>query len=235
MSRLRILTANLLNGGADISRLQALLAEQRVDVACLQELSGRQASAIQEVLPFGKLEPGSGPSDHDGMGIALRRPADVRRLAVGRRDARVAELRPSDWPQLDAPLELLNVHIRAPHQFPWWRALLERRQQLTGLLEYLEATPREQRLWLGDFNASPIWPLYRRMASHLPDIAATFAENRGAAPRPTWGPTPGAPRLLRIDHAFGQGIQVAALEVLPVPGSDHDALLLELTPEGTLV
>jgi endonuclease/exonuclease/phosphatase family metal-dependent hydrolase len=228
MARLRIITANLQNGGADDAGLQRLLAERQVDVACLQELSRSQASAVLEVLPFGKLEPGADPGDHDGMGIALRRPAEVRRLPLGRRDARVAELRPSDWPQLHTPLELLNVHIRAPHLWPWWRTLGERRQQLAGLLQYLEATPRERRLWLGDFNASPIWPLYRRLAERLADIAAGHAEVSGQAAGRTWGPTADAPRLLRIDHAFGRGLAAASVEVLPIPGSDHDALLIEI-------
>jgi endonuclease/exonuclease/phosphatase family metal-dependent hydrolase len=224
-SRIRILTANLLAGGADPEAFAGLVQDHGVDIAALQELSRPQAEALATVLPFGSLRPAQ---TFDGMGIALRRPARESRLRLPDRDAPIAELDPSEWSEINSPLEVMNVHIRAPHLLPPWRTVARRRGQLRGLLEYLDATQDRRQVVVGDFNATPRWPLYRRMASRRVDAVRMDAERRGRRPAPTWGPWPGAPRLLRIDHAFVQGLRVERARVLPLPGSDHSALLIEL-------
>ena len=45
------------------------------------------------------------------MGIALRRPAELRRLSLPYRDAWVARLDPEGWPGLEAPVETLEKRI----------------------------------------------------------------------------------------------------------------------------
>ena len=113
--RLRLLSANLWAGGARPSALKELLERLEVDLCAVQEVKPEQAEAISEVLPHGKLEPAV---DHHGMGIALRYPAEVRSLPLPLRDARVVELDPDGWPQLDHPVEVMNLHIQAPHARP---------------------------------------------------------------------------------------------------------------------
>jgi len=88
---------------------------------------------------------------------------------------------------------------------------------------------RPARLLVGDFNATTYWPWYRRMASQFTDAAVTVAEQAGTAPKPTWGPWPGAPKLLRIDHGFLRGLEVREFEVFEVVGSDHSALVMDVT------
>jgi endonuclease/exonuclease/phosphatase family metal-dependent hydrolase len=199
-------------------------------VACLQELASAQASAVSQVLPHGKLEPGSGPRDHDGMGIALRRPARVQRLPLRRRDGRVAELLPGDWPGLPAPVEVLNIHLQAPHGAPPWRSFRQRRDQVRGIDAYLHAAPRPYRILAGDLNATPRWPAYRWLAGRFEDAAAGHARRAGSRVEPTWGPLRLGRAFLRIDHVLVLGFEVLHVAVVPIPGSDHRAVLAELRP-----
>lgn len=228
MNRIRLFSGNLLRGRAEPQALAAQLAELGVDVACFQELGPQQAAAIERVLPHGKLEPASGRADTHGMGIAARCPIAIGRLALPRRDARIAQLHPSDWRNLRAPLELMNLHVQAPHTFPQWTALATRRAQLAALAAYLDARPQAPRVVAGDFNATPLWPVYRALAARIPDLVAEHAARRGEAAARTWGPWPGSPRLLRIDHVLGSGVLAADVRVLEIRGSDHSALLVDL-------
>jgi endonuclease/exonuclease/phosphatase family metal-dependent hydrolase len=228
---IRLLTANLWSEAADPVALAEQLEALRVDVACFQELGAKQAAAIARVLPHGKLEPGATRHDHDGMGIAARRPLALSRLALPKRDARRAELDPREWPELSAPLELINLHIQAPHVFPPWRSLALRGEQIATLLPHFEATPEQARVVCGDLNATPLWPVYRALAARLPDLALEHAALRREPPRRTWGPWSGAPRLLRIDHVLGAGVLAANVQVAPVRGSDHSAVVVDLVSE----
>jgi endonuclease/exonuclease/phosphatase family metal-dependent hydrolase len=228
---IRLLTANLYHDRANAGALAELLETFAVDVACFQELGARQAEAVARVLPHGKLEPGATLRDHDGMGIAARRPLAVARLALPRRDARVAALDPGEWPELSGALELLNVHVQAPHAWPLWRSLALRREQLAALLPHIDATPDAARVVCGDLNATPLWPVYRALAARLSDLAAEHAAQRRQRPAATWGPWPGAPRVLRIDHVLGEGVLAAGAAVLPLRGGDHSALVLDLVAD----
>jgi endonuclease/exonuclease/phosphatase (EEP) superfamily protein YafD len=220
--RLRIVSANLWNGAADAGAFRELIEELAADVVAVQELAPHQAEQIGRVLPHGSLEPAR---DCTGMGIALRRPSRVDRIALPCRDARLAEV------SLDGTrtrLEVINVHVQAPF-FPFtWTAFRHRRGQLAGLERYLDADPERPRAVVGDFNATPGWPLYHRMAARFADAAKEVARRRGTAPVPTWGPRPGARRLLRIDHAFVGGLAVLDFRVVALRGCDHAAIVVDL-------
>lgn len=221
---LRILTANLYNGRADPSALAELVQAHAPDVVAVQELAPEQAEALAAVLPHGVLEPAT---DYTGMGIALRAPAGLHRLPLAYRDARVALLDPAAWPGLEQPVEIVNVHFAAPTAQPFWRQPGVRRRQLQGLLAHLDADPGRARAVVGDFNATPLWPVYRGVASRLEDLARAHALGTGRRPRRTW-PSWSLRPLLRIDHCFGRGLDVHGLRVLAIPGSDHRGLLVDL-------
>ncbi len=223
---IRLLTANLLHGRAHPAAFARLLEERAVDVVALQELDPDQAAAVAEVLPFGKLEPSA--VDFNGMGIALRRPAEVNRLPLPVRAARVAALSPGEWPELREPLEILNVHIQAPHSGWPWATLALRRRQVEGVTSYLSATPSGHRVVMGDFNSTPLWPAYRRLRRFAEDVVASHGARTGTRPRRTWGPWPGAPRLLRIDHVLAVGPRVLHAETVEIEGSDHHGVLLDV-------
>ena len=221
---LRILSANLANGLADGDAFADLVEALEPDVVLVQELTPRQAEALARVLPFGKLEPAR---DHKGMGIALRDPGSVRRLHLPYRSAFVAEVtRAMD----EEPIEVVNLHLAAPHVHPVIQRLRERRGQLDLVLAHLDDLPRPRRVLGGDLNATPLWPAYRRLRARFDDAAVDAARRIGRRPGATWGPWPGSMRLLRIDHVLVRGLTAVETRVLPLRGSDHSALLADLTP-----
>lgn len=224
--RLRILSANLANGLADADAFADLVERVEPDVALVQELTPAQAEALARVLPFGKLEPAR---DHKGMGIALREPGSVRRLHLPYRSAFVAEVPRS---ASEEPIEIINLHLAAPHVHPVVTRLRERRGQLELVLAHLDGAPRRRRVLGGDLNATPLWPAYRRLKARFDDAAVDAARRIGRRPGRTWGPWPGSVRLLRIDHVLVQGLVAADTRVLPLRGSDHSALVADLGPAG---
>jgi endonuclease/exonuclease/phosphatase family metal-dependent hydrolase len=219
------MSANLRNGGADPGALADLVHRVAPHAVLVQELTPEQARALAAVMPAGELAPAR---DHQGMGIALRMPGTVRRLPLPGRDALLTELAPDGLPRV----ELVNVHLIAPHVLPLWRTLTTRRGQVRGLLRHLGQGPRRARVLMGDLNATPVWPAYRRLVPRLTDAAVAAARGNGHRPQRTWGPWPGAPGLFRIDHALVSGLTVLALQVLDLPGSDHRAVVVDVGPPG---
>jgi endonuclease/exonuclease/phosphatase family metal-dependent hydrolase len=221
---LRVLSANLCYGRADAAALVELVRALDVGVVAVQELGPRQAEALAAVLPHGKLEP---TPEGMGLGIALRHPGEVERLALPQRDARVARLTPGGWPGLPCAVEILNAHLANPviGVPAGWRY---RRGQVAGLAAYLASAEPCPRALVGDLNATPRWPAYRRLVAELDDAAVLVAARAGRAPAPTWGPYPGSPRLLRIDHVLVDAFDVLDFHVFSLPGSDHSAVVADL-------
>jgi endonuclease/exonuclease/phosphatase (EEP) superfamily protein YafD len=224
-SSIRILTANLRDGRADPAALVALIEALDIDVACVQELGARQAEALARVLPEGALGPNA---IRRGLGIACRHPAAVERFSLPKRDAWVARLSPESWGQLREPIEIINVHIMGPHTWPYSPRWDTRRGQLAGLLRWIEREPQRPRAMLGDFNSSPIWPLYRSLAARLTDAAAA---RPGSSRFRTWPHVPalGLTGLIRIDHCFLSNLVARDVQVVPIPGSDHLGLCVDVT------
>ena len=216
---MRILSANIWNDAADPTALVESLKAWEVDIVALQELGLEQARALAQAYPYGSLE---GSSDFRGMGIAANRPLEVKRVPLPFRDARVARVQGAAF-DVRIDFELINVHLVAPHCWPPWRAYRLRREQVSGVLRWVGGNPGSQ-LLVGDLNSTPLWPAFRRLATHFRDAAGS-----GGGPiERTWGPTPGAPRLLRIDHALARRMNVEALRVVPITGSDHSGLLIDV-------
>lgn len=215
------MSANLRNGGAEPAALADLVRRVAPDAVLVQEITPEQAKALAGVMPAGQLTPAR---DHQGMGIALRAPGTVRRLRLPGRDALLTDLALDGLPRV----ELVNVHLTAPHVQPTWRTLAHRRGQVRGLVRHLSAGGLRARVLMGDLNATTVWPAYRRLVARLGDAAVAAALGNGHRPQATWGPWSGAPRLLRIDHALVSGVSVLALQVLPLPGSDHSAVVVDV-------
>jgi endonuclease/exonuclease/phosphatase family metal-dependent hydrolase len=222
---LRILSANLANGRAHAEAFAALVEEAQPDVVLTQEMDPAQAEALARVMPFGKLEP---TRDHKGMGIALRDPGSVRWLHLPYRSALVGDV---PLAGSEEALEVVNLHLAAPHVQPMARRLRERRGQVRGVIGYVDATPRRRRVLAGDLNATPLWPAYRRLLTRFDDAAVSVARRHGRRPDRTWGPWAGSARLLRIDHVLVRGLHAHATEVRPLRGSDHSALIADLAIE----
>ena len=225
-SHLRLFSGNLKNGGADPEAFMDLLEACRPDVVVVQELAPSQADALGRVFPYGVLEPAA---DHLGLGIALRHPAQFDRVPLVYRDARVARLDAKHWPALTHPLEIVNVHIASPTWGPGFVQFPRRRVQTRLLCDYLDRTRDCVRVVLGDFNASPVWPVYRKIAQRLEDLAVNHARVQSTKPARTWARWVGGPRLFRIDHCFGHGVVVDDFSVVEIRGSDHSGLVVDLS------
>lgn len=217
---LRVLTANLYGERLDLERFRELLKDLDPDVVLVQELSFRAANVLAEFLPHGMLVPAPG---YEGRGLALRAPGHMQILPMAYRDGLIARLGPPAWP---ASVEIVNVHMANPIVWPPWASLRLRSQQLEALMAHVSKPA--VRLVAGDFNASPSWPVYRRLAAHLDDAAKLVAKQQGTRPLRTWGPTPGAPRMLRIDHVFVDKLQPLDVRVVALPGSDHSGLMVDV-------
>lgn len=226
---MRIVSANLWNGRAHPEAFAELVAELEADVVAVQEMSPEQADALARVMPHGQLMPAR---DHSGMGLAARHRVAISLVPLYMRSAPVARLDPGDWSQLRSPVEVVNVHMYAPHVVVPKFGLPVRRRQIRDFERFLadegSDSLRDSRVLVGDFNATPWWPVYRWFAERFTDAATAAAGALGRSVRRTWGPWHGAPRLLRIDHAFVRGFEVEAFQVMTVRGSDHSAVILDL-------
>jgi len=225
---IRVFSGNLWWGRADSAALGELIRRHAIDVFCAQELGFENAEAIGAELPHGVLEPDAG---FQGMGIALRHPADYARIPLRFRPARRVVLDPERWPGLVRPIDVTNVHFQAPHALRPFPSVVLRARQIRALERYFRDHPSDARLIVGDFNATPVWPLYRRLAGRFRDGAVDCARREGRSVERTWATKPGGRRLLRIDHAMTDGLRVERFRVLEIPGSDHAGLLFDCTPD----
>lgn len=218
MSMIRVITANLLNGRAAPSVLRRLIRAERPHIFAAQELAPNAARVLEEEFPHGRLDP---RVDYHGVGLALRYEADVKRLPLAHRDGLQTVLEQGTWPELGRPVEIISVHLANPILRPVRRSMEIRRRQTEQLLGHV--SNRRPRVLTGDFNASPLWPLYRRLSAEMTDAArATESESR------TWAPTWWMPRLLRIDHVFVQDLTPVRVRVRRVRRSDHSAVIADL-------
>jgi endonuclease/exonuclease/phosphatase (EEP) superfamily protein YafD len=225
----RILTANLMAGGADPHALLALLGLETPDVAAFQELGRGQARAVEASGLF-RSQRLDARADGDGLGVAARHPAAFERLPLPGRDSWIASVRPEGAP---AGVEIINVHLTPPHHLPPWSMLAARRHQVARLRRHLRAPAVQPRVLVGDLNSTAFFPAYRALTAHLADAALLHASLDGGVTFPTWAPRPGWRRLLRLDHALvDPRLRVAGLRVADLPGSDHAALIVDLVLPG---
>lgn len=220
MAHLRILSCNLYNGNAEPTALADVLRSTAPDVVAAQELGPNAADVLAHALPYGRLDPALNST---GFGIALRYPADVIPFDMPQRPGLAATLSPVSWPSINYALEIVNVHMANPIERPLGVTRRVRRAQVAAIVGHVARS--DQRLVVvGDFNATPIWPAYRRLIRVLRD----GVHDTGTTHR-TWGPRWWWPRMLRIDHALVRGgVRVTAAQIVGIRGSDHSGLLVDL-------
>jgi len=220
---IRVLSCNLFFGRANAAALNRTIAENEVDIVCAQEVSPDLAASLLNILPYGDVDR---PGLKRDNGIVSRLPIELDVIDMPGRMGRVASLSPEHWPQLQHRLQIATVHIQAPQKWPWFPNPVRRRDQLAALLRYRDKASCPYAV-LGDFNASPAWPLYRQMAARHQD-AALLAQSTVKATWPAisqWGFS----GLFRIDHCFLHRLGIASFRTVALPGSDHSGLLVDLT------
>ena len=216
----RLMTANLLMQRCDASDLDRVLDQVEPDIVVTQELAPICADVIVGRFPHHRLRPSLG---FTGRGIATRLDAEFGEIDMPGRPGTSAILDVEG-----SMLRLAGMHLLNPIQFPWWEMARVRGQQLEGLFEWLDDGGDAPVVVAGDFNASPRWPAYKRMTSRLTDLVGERAERRGERPERTWSWRPGWPRMLRIDHVFGHGTRANDVAVVPIVGTDHRAVVVDI-------
>ena len=218
---IRVMTVNLLNGRADPGSLAAVLDEVAPEVVAAQEVGANAAAVLTDRYPHGVVEP---DDDHMGRALVSRRPIEVSHLPLPYRSGLVGRL------DIDGvAVEVVCVHLANPIAPPRGR-VPERRRQLAVLEPVLRRPLR--RILMGDLNATPVWPAYRRLTVHLDDVVAAWAEQVGARPPRTWGHRPWWPAVLRIDHVLAKGFVALDVTTRRIRGSDHRALVVDLVAES---
>jgi endonuclease/exonuclease/phosphatase family metal-dependent hydrolase len=222
-AELRVMTSNMLLGGADPAAIVRLVRDHRVDVLALQEFTpaGRRAlenSGLRELLPYSSLgdEPGA-----SGSGIYARFP--ITGGGVVRNGGGFRQAYGTVQPPGAAPLVIESAHPRAPV------TLAE--NQLWH--DDLAAEPRPDphgppRILLGDFNATLDHRSLRRLIGTGYRDAGD-ATGRGLVATWPYYEHAGIPKVT-IDHVLvDERIGVRQLSAHRIPKSDHRALIAELT------
>jgi endonuclease/exonuclease/phosphatase (EEP) superfamily protein YafD len=217
---LRVLSTNMLEGGADPVSIVDMVRTGKVDLLAVQEYTPQAqqrlaAAGLERLLPHQVAYPVPGVG---GSAIYCRFP-----LTDGG-----FRWMPADFGQAYATVhvpgapDLLveSVHPAAPSdgsRIPKWRA---------GLAEEPPATPHGPvRLLIGDFNATLDHVELRRLLGTGYRDAASVV---GAGLTPTWPYTQSMPKVT-LDHVLADPrIAVHAVSVHPLPRSDHRAVLAEL-------
>lgn len=216
MTRIRLMTANVLEDESDTEQLGALIDRVNPDLVFLQEMTEGPSKLLEERFEHHFLYPSE---EYEGRGVASKLPAECGSVEIPWRPGTYARL------ELDGrTLVAGGFHMSNPIQFPWWRSFRERRDQLEALMAWADQVEADHLLLAGDFNSSPSWPLYRQLIERWDDLVADASED----PERTWSWRPGWPRLLRIDHVFGRGVRPIGATVEPVFGSDHQAVIVDL-------
>jgi endonuclease/exonuclease/phosphatase family metal-dependent hydrolase len=214
------MTANVLEDAVDTAHLGDLIDRVDPDLVFLQEMTEGAAGVLADRFEHHFLFPSE---EFEGRGVASRLEAECGSIDL--------PWRPGTWAKVvveGRTLVAAGVHMTNPIKFPPWRSVQERQDQVDALLAWADRQDADALIVAGDMNASPAWPMYRRLADRLDDLAVVAAERSGAPPEPTWGWRSGWPRMLRIDHIFGSGVEAIATQVAPIRGSDHHALIVDV-------
>jgi endonuclease/exonuclease/phosphatase (EEP) superfamily protein YafD len=219
---LRVVTANLMHGGADEEAIVSLVRRSGADVLFLQELTDEatirlKRAGLSELLPNEMLEIEG--YLYRGSGIYARYPLSAG-LTIGPSYASQPTAR------LDLPsgksVQLVCVHPHPPFP-PWsWAAAPRWRGELAALPP--AAAPGDPPVILvGDYNGTPDHAQFRRLLS-LGYVDAASQVGNGLMP--TWGPEPrGRPALFTVDHVLvDPRCAVLTTSVHALPGTDHRAL-----------
>ncbi|WP_348775180.1 endonuclease/exonuclease/phosphatase family protein [Solwaraspora sp. WMMD791] len=217
----RVATANLLAGAADLSVLLELLRQERVDVLAMQEFTPAAEAeldrlGVTELLPYRRSDAEIGTT---GSAVYSRWP--IVDTGVRRNEGGFAQSYGTVRPPAGGPVLVESAHPMAPfalRTIPLWRADLAAQPQPDP-----QGPPR---VLAGDFNSTLDHAALRRLiATGYVDAAA--ATGKGLVG--TW-PYDGAPiPPVTLDRVLvDQRIAVESVAVHGLPGSDHRMVVAAL-------
>ncbi|WP_433791860.1 endonuclease/exonuclease/phosphatase family protein [Actinoplanes sp. CA-252034] len=219
---LRVMTTNMLFGGADADEIVRLVRDNGIDVLAVQEFTerGQQALAaagLEQLLPFNQLAPEWGAS---GSGLYSRH--DFAEQAARRNDGGFQQAHAVVQVPGAGTVYVESVHPLAPSSrdvVAGWAADLDDQVPAEGGLP---------KILLGDFNAT----LDHKALRDLIDTGyRDAADTVGKGWIGTWGPYDGDPiPPVTIDHVLADDrIGVKDVQVHSVKDSDHRAVIAWLT------
>ncbi|MFC5221907.1 endonuclease/exonuclease/phosphatase family protein [Bifidobacterium leontopitheci] len=217
----RVMTFNVYKGRADAQRIVEVVRDQKVEVLALQETTNAfikrlEDAGIHRYLPYSQVSSSDGVS---GNGIwsatKLSDPVDDEVNSS-------ASFMPAGTVTFgggEARLRFVSVHTTAPVPGYWsrWRLTLDE-------LARMRSRTGSRYVFMGDFNATTDHTPFR---DFLGERFTDAARQSGHGFTFTW-PTdkPPLPRFAGIDHVvLDQGIVAGQMQVVPIDGSDHAALL----------
>ena len=214
----RVMTVNANGGRADAARIAGLARENAVDVVVVTELTSGLAhdltvAGLNNVVTARQVELNQGGTDgiglwtqpnfSDGRTVdGLSRPAlaGVLQTATGR-------------------IGIVAAHAAGSAITPGagWRG------DLASLPRAVPQADDNRGIIVGDFNATPWSPAFRRLASGRWRDAADVVGHGLRPTWPSWTPLPVSP----LDHVLvSSGLGVSAVNAADVPGSPHRALIV---------
>lgn len=211
---MRVLTANLYTGRAIVSSFASLIERVQPDVVVCQEVGTDAADMLERRFAHGVVV--GDDHDHAGRAMVAHHPIDVGEIDMAHRPGLRTRL------DIDGnQVELIGVHLANPVM--GFEAILDRRRQVAAVLDHLDlaGTPA---VVVGDLNATPAWPAYRRLRTRLRDGVSDAGRLNGNKVGRTWAPRPGWAPWLRIDHILTAGVRLEDVAVRPIEGSDHRAV-----------
>ncbi|WEV46355.1 endonuclease/exonuclease/phosphatase family protein [Bifidobacterium sp. ESL0690] len=217
----RVMTANVYKGRASAKAVVEAVRDQRVEVLALQETTkpfvrALKAEGIDDYLPYSQISSSDGkygnalfsataldsPADDDVDSSASFMPGGTVSFGDGK-----------------TPIRFVSVHTTSPKPGYWddWRTSLDE-------VAAMRSHKNDRYVLMGDFNATTDHTPFRNILGSRFHDAAQSSDNGFVF---TWPANkPGVPKFAGIDHiVLDQGITAGQVSTLPIPGSDHAALL----------
>lgn len=226
----RIMTLNMLGGGADTAEVVSLVRDREVDVLALQEVTPGlvdelSAAGLDGLLPHAvdRSDPRGvhGSTVHSALPLTDTGGGEAGRDTFAMPTAVVRLPEDGDGDGENDLLEVTSVHVPpplTPSLTDVWRSELE---NLAAA-----ADPDAMRVLAGDFNATLDHAAMRGVldAGYLSSAAVL-----GEGLEPTW-PVGRAVPGVAIDHVLVHPrMGVDRLEVVEVTGTDHRAVFVEVS------
>lgn len=218
---LRIVTANLFLGQADPQSIVEL-AERDADVIAFQELTPEAATALSaagldRTFPYQFLDARAYAS---GVGMWSRYPISGSDTISGFELAMISARIRVDGIQADPTVIVAHVSGPWPQPVDDWRRDMERLP--ATMRAAADAADGGCVVVAGDFNATHDMRTFREL---LVDGFRDGAEQAGAGITRTYPGNMPVPPLIAIDHVLTRQCTATAVETVPLPGSDHRALV----------
>jgi endonuclease/exonuclease/phosphatase family metal-dependent hydrolase len=220
---LRVATVSMRLGRADPRAVVGLVADHRVDVLALQEVTPEAATALRaagigDLLPHPhvlRARDGSPPAA--GGAVWSRLPVVQRSAVPGCFEQPTVRVSLPGSPDV----EVTAVHAAPPSTSP--RAVSRWTADLAALPD---PGPGVLRVLAGDFNATLD---HRRLRQVLAGGYLDAGRAVGLGLRATWTPQRSPQPRLTLDHVLvDPRIGVVSVVVVPIAGSDHRAVVAQL-------